>query len=69
MATIQERLTEAEDAYHALQTGSSAVEVRDSDGGSVRYTPANSARLFAYIQDLKRQLGTAEYSGPMRVIF
>lgn len=69
MATLQERLDEAEAAYHALQLGQSAVEVRDSDGSSVRYTPANSGRLLAYIADLKSQLGTGEFTGPMRLVF
>lgn len=69
MATLQERLDEAEAAYHALQLGQSAVEVRDSDGSSVRYTPTNVGRLLAYIQDLKSQLGIGDNTGPMRVVF
>lgn len=69
MATLQDRLNEAEAAYHALQTGQAVVEVRDSDGSSVRYTSANAARLYAYIEDLKRQLGFGSVTGPMRVIF
>jgi len=67
MATIRERLNEAEAAYHDLQIGKAVVEVRDSNGESVRYTLANSARLSAYIQDLKRQIsGTS--SGPMFLV-
>ncbi len=69
MVSIQDRLNEAEDAYHALLTGKSAVEVRDANGESVRYTAANASRLYGYILDLKRQLGITAYSGPMRVIF
>ena len=51
------RLAEAEEAYHALMTGQSAAEFRDQNGEMVRYTPANAARLLAYIQSLKQQLG------------
>lgn len=74
MATIQERLTEAESAFHRLQLGESAVEVRDSDGSSVRYTPANASRLAAYIEDLRAQLAVEtgsgdRHAGPMRLVF
>jgi gpW len=72
MATLSERLIEAEDAYHRLMTGTSAVEIRDSNGEMVRYTPANAYRLSAYIESLKGQIAasannTPLYSGPMRV--
>ena len=36
--TLQQRLTEAEEAYHRLQIGESAAEVRDSNGESVHIT-------------------------------
>ena len=72
--TLQQRLTEAEDAYHKLQIGESAAEVRDSNGESVRYTQANQGRLRAYIAELKAQIaaeaaGTARVTGPLRPIF
>lgn len=58
--TLQDRLNEAEAAYHALVTGKAAVELRDSNGETVRYTAPNRAALAAYIADLKRQIdGTA----------
>jgi hypothetical protein len=64
MATLQERLAEAEAAYHDLAIGKATVEFRDSNGETVRYTAANRAALSAYITDLKRQIsGTA--TGPM----
>lgn len=69
MVSIQDRLNEAEAAYHALQCGQAVAEVRDQNGESVRYTAANASRLYGYILDLKRQLGITAYSGPMRVIF
>jgi hypothetical protein len=72
MATLSERLVEAEDAYHRLMTGTSAVELRDSNGEMVRYTPANAYRLSAYIESLKGLIAAAAnntptYTGPMRV--
>lgn len=57
MATVQERLTAAEDAYHQIMIGRSVVELRDQNGETIRYTPANASRLASYIQELKRQLG------------
>lgn len=68
MATLTQRLKEAEDAYHNLQTGQSAVEVRDANGSMVRYTAANTARLKAYIEDLKVQLGQKPARGPMWLV-
>ena len=72
--TLQQRLAEAEEAYHKLQIGESAAEVRDSNGESVRYTQANQGRLRAYIAELKAQIaaeaaGTARVTGPLRPIF
>lgn len=73
-ATLQQLLSEAEAAYHSLQLGKSAVEVRDSNGESVRFTAANASRLKSYIADLKAQVlaqetGIAKRVGPMRPIF
>ena len=68
MATLQERLAEAEDAYHALSIGRSVAEVRDANGESLRYTAANSGKLAAYIADLKRQIGDTPQSGPMWLV-
>jgi hypothetical protein len=72
MATLTEKLIEAEDAYHRLMTGVSAVELRDSNGEMIRYTAANAYRLSAYIESLKGQIKAAatdapSYTGPMRV--
>jgi hypothetical protein len=56
IAVIRQRLTEAKAALHNLQIGQSAVEIRDSNGDAVRYTPANASRLKAYIAELEAQL-------------
>ncbi len=66
MATVQERLDAAETAYHTLMLGQSARVVVDQNGERVEYTPANSTKLAAYINELKRQLGTLVV-GPMNV--
>lgn len=65
--TLQERLIEAEAAYHALLTGSGVAEVRDSNGESIRYTQANASRLRAYILDLKAEIA-AEASGKSKPV-
>jgi len=57
VATLVEQLSEARDAYHALQTGRAAVRFRDSNGEDVTYTPANLAKLAVYIRELERQVG------------
>lgn len=66
---LQQCLTEAETAYHKLLTGRSAVEFRDSNGETVKYTAASAWRLAAYIQTLKQQLGQDVVAGPMKVFF
>ena len=58
MPTAAERLQEAKNVYGLLIMGQSAVEVRDSNGESVRFTAANASRLLAYIDQL-----SAEVSG------
>lgn len=67
--TLQERLTDAENAYHALLTGTQARVYVDQNGERVEYTPANASRLAAYIADLKRQIAPASsgITGPMRM--
>ena len=62
-------LQDAEQAYHRLMTGQSAVEFRDSNGELVRYSAISANRLMGYILSLKQQLGLASNVGPMRVWF
>lgn len=68
MATKQELLAQAEEAYHKLMLGQTVVEVRDSNGETIRFNAANANKLATYINDLKRQLGQIT-SGPMQVVF
>lgn len=67
MATLQERLTEAETALHDALIGKSVREIRDSNGESIAYTAVNTAKLSAYIADLKRQVSQTG-SGPMFMV-
>lgn len=60
MSTTAELLAEARAAHHQLMVGGLPVEIRDSNGESVRYTAANASRLLAYIKTLEAELaGTA----------
>ncbi|RVC69777.1 hypothetical protein EN759_06640 [Mesorhizobium sp. M00.F.Ca.ET.038.03.1.1] len=70
MATTADLLTEAKAAYHRLQIGESAVEVRDATGESIRYTPANASRLLAYIRSLEAELaGCTRVVPPLRPVW
>ncbi|UVK46828.1 gpW family protein [Mesorhizobium sp. AR07] len=67
MATTAELLADARAAYHRLQIGEAAAEIRDSNGESIRYTSANASRLWAYIKRLEADLaGTAAVVKPLR---
>ena len=69
-AVTQAMLDEAQSAYHALTLGQSVVEFRDQNSERVVYARADSAKLSAYINWLKKELGlTAPSVAPMRVWF
>jgi gpW len=58
MATCAQKqawLSEAEEAWHALQTGSQEALI-STGTKEVRYTPADSGRLAAYIGGLRAQV-------------
>lgn len=65
-AEIKVLLIEARAAYHKLMTGTSLVELRDQNGESVRFTAINRAALYAYIQDLERQVDSPTAVRPNR---
>lgn len=71
MATTADLLTQAQTAYHNLMTGGQPVQVRDSNGEMVTYTPATASRLRMYIDDLTNQVAGTQQSarGPMRPRF
>ena len=53
--TVQQKLAEAEKAYHALLTGTQAVTI-EKDGRKVEFNRINISRLRAYIAELKADL-------------
>ncbi|MER9522506.1 gpW family protein [Mesorhizobium sp. M0292] len=70
MATTADLLAEAKAAYHRLQVGGAAVEVRDATGEMIRYSPANASRLKAYIAELEAELrGCAKVVPPLRPVW
>lgn len=67
IATLQSRLTEAEEAYHQLNMGRQAKVFVDQNGERIEYNAASRGQLFAYIQDLRSQLGVAGAGSPLQV--
>lgn len=60
MATTQQLLQEAEQAYHELMTGRSARVIVDGGTGErVEFTAANAPRLYTYITELRQKLAVA----------
>ena len=54
--SLQDKLMQAEDAYHKLQTGTMAVSIM-KDGRRVDFNRTNIHQLKNYIDELKSQLG------------
>lgn len=74
MATLSlaDQLTQAQDAYHALMTGTSARVLVDQNGERIEYTSANADRLRAYIERLQAQIangGTVSSRRPLIPFF
>lgn len=70
LLTAQQRLEEAQKAYHQLLTGGGVQRVQDQSGESITYTTANAGRLKAYIEELKLEVaGTTVSRGPIRPVF
>ncbi len=57
MATVAERLAEAEAALHDLELGQREVEVRDADGRSITFNQVTAEQLRGYVAQLKREAG------------
>lgn len=66
---LNKQLEQAQEAYHQLMIGKSAVEFRDSNGEMVRYTNVSANKLYGYILNLQHQLGFPGGSRPMGVTF
>lgn len=67
-ATLQARLTEAEDALHAMMTGSQEVSVQ-YEGHAATFTRTSEDKLRRYIDSLKRQLGLPTGRRSRRVVY
>jgi hypothetical protein len=68
--TAQEKLVEAEAAYHQLLTGSKARVVVDQNGERIEFTATTRGALAAYIEQLKNEIaGNTKASQPLRVWF
>lgn len=62
-ADLQTRLTEAEEALHALNTGQAVAETQ-IDNIRTKYAIASGTEgLIAYIADLRSKLGTVQAGG------
>lgn len=54
---LRARLKQAENAYHDLMMGGGVRVIKDQNGESVEYTSVSAPRLYAYIIQLRSQLG------------
>lgn len=61
LVTLQARLVEAQDAYHALNTGAQAVTLAQGDQ-RIAFTPADVDKLRTYIRDLQSAISIASGS-------
>lgn len=72
--TTEQKLEEAEKAYHALVTGTLARVFVDRNGERVEFTAANRQGLYTYISELKQSLGLLSTgivpsNGPAQFLF
>ena len=71
-ATLQQWLTDVQQAIHDLTIGTKPIIVTYTQGDgtrSVTYTRANLADLHAYAAELKAQLGITRGRSPLRPVF
>ena len=60
--TTQQKLEDAETQLHLLNTGQKVHVSVDINGERVEFNRVNIGRLERYVENLKSQLGTADYS-------
>lgn len=66
-AIWEQRLADAETAWHNLNLGNSARVFVDQNGERIEYSPANRIGLRAYILEMKAALGLPTgIAGPMQ---
>lgn len=66
--TDAQRLVEAENALHQLETGQS-VELTTYEGHTVKYTPAKAGELRAYIARIEARIAGRPARGALRIRF
>lgn len=59
LSTLQARLGEAQDAYHALNTGAQTVSLSMGDK-RLTFTPAEVEQLARYIRELQTAIAVAQ---------
>lgn len=73
LATLQQRLAEAETALHNALLGNAPTVVVDQNGERIEYSRTRPGDLNKYIQSLRWQIaqlqGTAVTGGPLRPVF
>lgn len=68
--TTEQKLEDAEKAYHDLLTGRALRVVVDRNGERVEFTAANRQMLKAYIDELRTALGlNPTPGGPLQFLF
>lgn len=68
--TTEQKLDDAEKAYHDLLTGRALRVVVDRNGERVEFTAMNRQMLKAYIDELRTQLGLNTTSNaPLQFLF
>lgn len=71
--TCAEKLAEARNAYHEINTGQAIRRFVDQNGEQIEYQMANRAGLQTYIRELEAICGevqpTPQYRGPIKFIF
>lgn len=71
MVTLQQKLEDAQKAYHLLNTGKMARVVVDQNGERVEFTATNRTALYNYIQQLEQQVNASRAinNKPARFLF
>jgi hypothetical protein len=75
LLTAEQKLKQAETAYHRLMTGTSVRVYVDQNGERMEYTAMNKGDLFVYIQQLRSEVGgpaaavSRSIPRPMRFLF
>jgi|DEB19_MinimDraft_3_1074340.scaffolds.fasta_scaffold04617_5 hypothetical protein len=73
LATLQTRLSEAEEALHAILTGTKEVSLEFGSGRKIAYNQGSISELRGYIARLTDQIAVLQGTGagrkPVRFVF